>query len=276
MKTARGQSGFTIVETLVVLAVTGALFLIAFYAINGKQNETAFQQAINDTQSIIQQSIAQVGQGDYPNTDNFTCNAAGGVLNILPGANQQGSNTGCVFLGKALQFGVHNTSPEQYISYTIAGLQNNGGSLSAASPTAVAPGNSTNNAAGFPDASIKSELHNGLTVVSMNSVSGGGVKTPIGAVAFISSLGSYSGSQLISGSKQIDLVAVKKSAINTTSDATVDAINKFLASSTVNPGGGVQICFASGGTNQSGLMTIGSNGRDLSVSLTIKGNRTCT
>lgn len=274
MRTVR-QAGFTIIETMIVLGVTGALFMLAFLAVNGKQNTTEFHQALNDIQSVIQQTISQVGAGEYGNTANFTCNGTGGSLVILAGVNNQGANTGCIFLGKAVQFGVLNTSPQKYVTYTIAGLQNNNGSLSAATPTAIAPGITTNNNAGFPNASTPDILHNGLKVVSMNSVSGAGVKTPIGAVAFISGLGTYNGSQLISGSQQISMLPIPSSNLNTTTQSAVDAINKQLVNATT-PAGGVQICFQSGGTNQSGLVTVGSNGRELSVSTVIKSTTNCT
>lgn len=254
-----------------MLAVSAAMFLLAVYAINGKQDQAEFEQSINDIRSSLQQSIDQVAAGDYANTGNFTCTGTSGRLIIQRGVNNQGANTGCVYLGKVLQFGVKNTSPQQYITYTIAGLQDNGGSLAAAIPTAIAPGITTNRGV-FPNASIASELNYGLSVTSMKSNG-----RNIGAVAFISSLGQYSGGQLLSGSQTLDLIPVYNSTLNATSPATVDAINHNLASSPMNPSNGVQICFASGGTNQSGLITIGGGGRALTVSLKIiYGNLTCS
>lgn len=269
MERARKQRGFTIVEVLIVLAVTSAMFFMAVAAINGKQDQTEFSQAANDIQSNIQQEIDKVAAGDYANTGNFTCNGTLGSLVISPGANNQGTNTGCLFLGRVLQFGVHGTSPEQWVSYPIAGLQDNNGSLTAAMPVAVAPGTVTH--VSYPDASVTSELHNGLRVVSMK-YNGNNV----GAVGFLSSLGQYSGTTLLSGSQSINLVPIVSSTLNATPGATVDAINGHIATSPQNPSGGVQICFASGGTNQSGLITIGGNGRSLSVTLQIKGDLTCT
>lgn len=276
----RKQRGFTIVETLIVLAVTGALFLMATLAVNGKQNATQFQQAVNDIQSVLRQNIEEVGAGDYPDTGNFTCDGTTGTVNIQAGTSKQGSNNGCIFLGKALQFGVSGTDPQKYISYTIAGLKDNSGSLTQAKPVAIAPGQATNGSAGYPDASVSGILHSGLTAVSMNYVDGSGAKHPIGAVALLSSLGTYSGSSLLSGSQQLSLVPVAGSGgagtLNTNPLAVVDAINKNLATSPVDPAGGVQICFASGGTNQSGLITIGSNGHNLAVDLQIKSTRDCS
>ena len=279
MKLARQQRGFTIVETLIVLAVTGLLFVMAAVAVNGEQGRAEFHQAINDVQSEIQQTIDQVAAGDYQNTGNFTCKVGmSGNLDIQNpgvGGSDQGSNTGCTFLGKVLQFDVKN-NPEQYIVYPIAGLQkdnsgNEVSTLAAAAPTAIAPGTGTkSDNSSIPDASVPGALNNGLTVVSMT---GGG--NNIGAVAFISSLGQFSQGKLLSGSQQIDLYPVNGSARNTTSPVTVDAIDSGLANSPQNPKSGVKICFASGTTDQSGLITIGSNGSNLAVTLQIKNGRNC-
>lgn len=271
MERARKQRGFTIIEVLIVLAVTAAMFLLAVLAINGKQNNAEFQQAINDIRSSLQQQIDNVSAGDYSNTGNFTCNGTSGSINLAKGVNKQGANTGCIFLGKVLQFAVKSTNPQQFISYPVAGLQSNAGTLASAAPDVIAPGVSTNKGANFPDASTSGALHYGLNVVSMKS---GG--NNIGAVAFISSLGQFSGGSLVSGSQTLSLIPIYSSSLNATEGATVDAINTKIVSSPVNPNGGVQICFASGGTKQSGLITIGGGGQQLSITLKIYGDLTCT
>lgn len=270
MERARKQRGFTIIEVLIVLAVTAAMFLLAVLSINGKQDTAEFQQSINDVRSSLQQEIDNVSAGDYSDTGNFTCDGTGGSLVIAKGVNKQGSNTGCVYLGKVLQFAVKSTSPQQFIAYPVAGLQSNTGTLTSAAPDVIAPGIATNRGV-FPDASISSALHYGLNVVSMTS---GGHN--IGAVAFISSLGQYSGGSLVSGSQTLGLIPIYNSSLNATEGATVDAINNNIVSSPLNPNGGVQICFASGGTKQSGLITIGGGGQQLSITLKLYGDLTCT
>jgi type II secretory pathway pseudopilin PulG len=281
MGTALKQGGFTIVETMVVLGITGTLFLTAFLTIDGKQSSTEFYQSIHDIQSVISQTISEVNTGYYANTNNFLCNGTGGTIQISSGTNSQGANNGCIFIGKAMQFGVNGTSPEQYIIYTIVGLQgsinNLSSTLSAAKPTALAPGASTNTTPSpFPDASQIGKLNYGLTVASMNSVDASGTKTPIGTMAFISSLGNFSGSQLQSGSLQTNLMPVSGSALKNSTKGAVDNINNNLATSLVNPANGIQICFASAGTIQSGLITIGGGGRIGSSTLTIYGTKDCT
>jgi type II secretory pathway pseudopilin PulG len=296
MKRARKQLGFTIVETMIVLAVTGLLFLIAVDAIDGKQNEAEFQQAINDAQSQLQLAITQIQSGNYQNDDNFTCtplgSPPGATLDITPGASGQGTNTGCLFLGKVLQFGI-SSNPQEFIAYPIAGLQvpnDTTGSLASEAPVAIAPGNTTNDTANFPDDSVDGYLENELSVSCvkyfttatvpspMCSPSAGG--TPVSAMGFLSTGGTYQGSQLLSGSQQLYLVPVTPSALNTTPKAMVDAINTGLPGSPTSQNGAVQsvaICFQSGTTNQSGVVVIGGNGGDNvnSITTTIKNGVDC-
>ena len=48
--------GYTIVEVMIVLAVSSAMFLIAANFINGKQERTAFSQGSNEMVSQLQRS----------------------------------------------------------------------------------------------------------------------------------------------------------------------------------------------------------------------------
>lgn len=138
-----------------------------------------------------------------------------------------------------------------------------------------------------PNDSDTNFLHNGITAVSMNYVDGGGTKTAIGAVAFVSGLGQYNGTELLSGAQQVSLVPVAGSNVPGGPPATplktdplrvVDAIYNNLrnAAALVNPPGGVQICFDSGNSSKSGLITIGSNGRALTTKLEIKNSKDCS
>jgi type II secretory pathway pseudopilin PulG len=275
--------GFTIIEVLIVLAVTGALFVSAAILIAGRQQQTEFNQGIRQVQAQIQQVINEVAIGHYPNQNNFQCTAgASGPVITAGSGTEQGANSGCIFLGKAMQFGITNTSPERFVVFSVAGLQRTPAgkevtTLAEALPKAVAPNSSQN----LPDASVTQQLQGGLTTYRMwyNS---GGIDRNIGVVAFVSSLAKYSSGNIVSGSQQVNVVPVDDNQVDSALDRTpidgADAINASLATSPNNPAGGMAVflCFASGGTNQSGLITIGNTtGRQLSVTLDIKSNKTC-
>lgn len=289
----RRRAGFTVVETMIVLAVTGALFLVAMVAVSGRQNETEFQQAINDIQDTLQSTIASVTSGDYSSQGNFSCSdpnpSAPGdkpLLSSTPA--QEGVSSGCILLGKAVQFAPKLTPADSqaYFTYLVAGLRNNNGSMTTAYPMVVAPTTSQSN---IPDASVKADLEYGLSVVSMKYVSSSAGTVPIGAVAFVNGLGTYSAQGYASGSQQFYLVPIQGTSLNQTPPAAAEAIdtqsifgaglaNSFNAVTSSSASYSVQICFASATTNQSGKITIGgagSNNLD-TVTTTIYNTKDCT
>jgi prepilin-type N-terminal cleavage/methylation domain-containing protein len=283
----KGSRGFTIVEVMIVLGVSGVLFVAAAIMISGKQNQAAFNQAIQQMQSQMQQVINEVANGYFPSNANFQCtaNAGGPVVLSSIGANAQGENAGCVFAGKVLQFKVAGTNPEQYNVFTLAGAQKDSTgkevtSLAASVPKVIAP--ATGSPAGFPDITTSTVLQNGLTVANTTSPVGGmwynngAGDIRIGAVAFVPSFASYTGTTINSTSQQVSIIAIPGTLTNTNAQTAATAINAGVIGGVVNPSAGVSICFDSGGTNQSGLVTIGGGAHPLSVTLKVmQGTRTC-
>jgi len=278
------QAGFTIVETLIVLAVTGVLFLSALSLVSGRQNKTEFSQAINNVKNQLDQTINEVSSGYYPNGANFDCSSSGGKISFTataPGAgNEQGGNTGCIFLGKVIHF--YDTSaidPQPFYVYTLAGSQtDSSGNITTSvvqSNPKVVPNFETN------------VLQFGLTVSYVKS---GG--TNIGSFGLVSSLGTYAvnGTDLVSGAGQISLLPVR-GASGLTNDKNaellqiqnyLDPAKGYVTTSTTdasleNPSAGVTICLNGGSTKQSGLITLGGgDNRVLGTTLTIFDHRDCT
>ena len=284
MLTQLRQGGFTVIEVLIVLAVTAGLFVSAAIMIGGRQNQTAFDQAVRQIESQIQQVINEVSNGYFPDTD-FSCSAGalGPVLSSAPSGGQ-GTKSGCIFVGKAIQFRITGTDPEQFIIHTLAGLQKlpsgqETTGLYNALPKSVAP--STAEPAN-PDISIVEKLENGLTTSGMWYNSGAG-DVPVGIVAFVITLPGYdAGTGTIKpGAPYVQAIPVVGSALDTTVAVGADALGNYNfhqpSISPRDPIGGTTICFASGGTNQSAKITIGGEGRPLEVNLSIiSGNTTCS
>lgn len=269
------SGGFTIVETLVVLAVTGFLFAMAVLLIAGKQDATQFSHAVREVQSQVQQSFNEVSTGYYQNTGNLKCvkSFTGPVLSST--VTELGTNKGCIYLGKVLQFDIAGSDPEQYNVYTLVGLRDEGAgtllNLVATKPRVVAKG-TTEMATSIPDNMYDTRtLLNGLTVTKMYYDDN--PANAIGAVAFASSIGSLGASD---NSQQVNVVAIPATQLNRSKADGVTQINAGLAASVINPPNGVQICFRSGGTDQSALMKIGGGQRLSSVELTIMGTVDCT
>jgi prepilin-type N-terminal cleavage/methylation domain-containing protein len=120
MKGGSRPPGYTIIEVMIVLAISGVMFLIAATFISGKQERTSFFAGVNDMASNIQDVIEQVTDGQYSDIP-LGCTANGGIPTISnSGTNAQGTNEGCVFLGKVLRF---SNGSSQYKTISLAGAQ---------------------------------------------------------------------------------------------------------------------------------------------------------
>lgn len=281
------SGGFTIVETMIVLAVSAILAVSALILVNGRQNKTEFQVAINDLQQQLQQIVNESESGFYPNSGNFTCQATPGTQPVITavtssGQNTAGTNTSCIFLGKVIYFGPGNAD-NSYTVYPVAGNRlgtdgNSVTSLAAAWPVAISLGATTNQNA--PDNNYTTyQMENGLSYV-WNLTGGNGNDEPM-ALGFMSSLnpGADTGA---SGSQQFRLWGFSNDWSNMSGSSTgptnvVDDINNATTSATppnsmVEETGSVEFCIASGTTQQSGLFTI-SDG--LTVDLQIMNGTTC-
>jgi len=277
MKGGRKPRGFTIIETLVVLGVSTALFVAVVATMQGRSGRTQFSQSIQDVRTQIQQVMNDVGSGFYPDTNNFTCTANLSGPSISAGTSKQGANTVCIFLGKAIQFRVNNTTGnEQLQIYTVAGLQKDAtgkevDTYAAAKPVVIAP--STSNPT-MPDASTKGIVKYGLKLDKMYY---GASNTNIGAVGFLTSLASYStgGANPDSVSQNVNVIPINNTTLGGDSTANAQAINNNIASSPINDPTGISLCFVSGTSNQLGIITIGGKGRQLSLTVDIRETKTC-
>ncbi|HSX05758.1 MAG TPA: prepilin-type N-terminal cleavage/methylation domain-containing protein [Candidatus Saccharimonadales bacterium] len=298
----KAAQGFTIVEVMIVLAVSSLMFITAVVIINGRQSKTQFTTAINGLQQQIQQIINETTSGYYPNQGTFTCIGTTSPVTFNGSASPQGSNGGCIFMGKAVQFGIGAGAIglSSIGIFPLVGNQYQAGTLNPvlnitqANPRAVSPGSGE---ATVPQTAIKQILDGALTVAPSSSfcVVGGvslgsgmcyvdaGSGTPVvtGVVAFVSgdSQGNITAidanGNLQPGSQQMSLYGVTGSTVNS---AGLSTTSDKIGNTTLKPGSklaaasSVSICMDSGTTNQSGLFTIDSG---LHVSLRVMGGLTC-
>jgi len=110
MRRGLHTSGFTIVEILIFLAVSSLLLVGAFSLITGQQARTEFSQSIRDIQTQIDDVINTVASGYYATTADFECHwdIAGPQITAL--SKERGTNQGCIFVGRAMQFVVDSGS----------------------------------------------------------------------------------------------------------------------------------------------------------------------
>ena len=123
MKTGKHSQGFTIVEVMIVLAVTALLITSALVFISGKQQTTEFNQSVNDIQSRVSEIMSYVENGYYSRTNSFTCTENAGKPRPVAGPGNLGTNDECTFIGRAIKF----TTSSDFNVYSLIGLRNRAG-----------------------------------------------------------------------------------------------------------------------------------------------------
>ncbi len=275
------DGGFTIVETLIVLAVTSALFVSAAALINGRQNRTLFMTSVNNLQQEFQQVINETESGYYAHAANFSCtknDVTGPAITGL-GTAAQGTNGQCIFIGKALYFGPATPSGTYVVFPLAANRQNSAAvnvkNLAEALPVAIAPGTVDNPSA--PDLSVTNKLNAGLTYVWGNV----STSTTSFVLAVLHELDTNSGGGTTgSGTSGFGLYGFSGGPNWQASNLPSSNLHNVAQSIHDDSAGGqifkldraVDFCIASGTTDQSGLFTIDDS---LHVKLVIKSGQVC-
>jgi prepilin-type N-terminal cleavage/methylation domain-containing protein len=240
----RQPLGYTIVEVMVVLAVSGVMFVIAAGFINGKQQRAAFTSGVNGMASQVQNVIEQVTDGKYSDIP-LNCNANASGPHPTLGSSQQGTNSECVFLGKLLRF--DSNSPDYTIS-SLAGIRSTGDSTPSFSP-----------GPGGVQPTIITDLDTSQTVPQSLEVTNVSVTDAIThsqgsyyVFGFAQSLGSSDGS-FQSGGQTVSLIYAKVGP-----NAAESAINNHI-----DYAESITLCLSDG--NRQAKLVLGGNSSQLNV-----------
>lgn len=270
-------TGYTIAEVMIVLAVTGALFVSAMGLISGQQGRTQFTQDVRKVETDIRDVMNDVSTGYYPNVTSLKCTVGGSaptiVSNPSPGTDILGTNEACIYVGQALQF-----RSNLYVRHSIVGLRRDpatgleSANIVNAKIRSATPQNGSDTT---PDATQTFNIPAGMRVgwVRYNGAQ------DIGTIAFIGEFAGLNATNLLQSKagKQVDLVPVKASLLTDNKRQAAKSISdlttvQVLASKEIidkNPSTGISLCL----TNESQQAIIVIGGDDLSVGtrLTISG-----
>lgn len=257
MKTIKKHtSGYTIVEVLVFLSVSGFLLLSALTIMSGRQAQIQYRQGVTDIDDTITAVINDVSSGFFPSLDfNCTLNTFTDRLDITaPSTEAQGSRQDCVFLGKAIS--LENTSTDRLVISTLAGRRAELGEVLSLTD----PGSSITpiNVLGANLDSIKNTTW-GIEIINMYRESN--PTESIRYIAYLTEQGSiYSGS-LESGNQPVGLYA-SPNALPAPNLATSTVIT---APDRVPRTDHVVICLSSDSVAQNAVIILGRDGRQTSV-----------
>jgi type II secretory pathway pseudopilin PulG len=126
MPMQRVSKGYTIIEVLIFLAISGVLLASAMLLISGKQNTTEFNQKMRDTKSKIDDWLNDVSTGFTGGSpDNQHCQVMGRQPQVQAGAPGPNYDPDCVFLGKALLLSTNPASNDNILAYSVFGCRLN-------------------------------------------------------------------------------------------------------------------------------------------------------
>lgn len=263
MQRVGDSRGFTIVETVIFLAVSSAMFVSAMLLMSGQQARTEFRQATGETQSRLDDVTNDVATGFYSSSSGLECfNFLGTPGFRQTSAQEKGTSPPCIFIGRAVQFGVADTTKMNL--YTIAGFRQVSGVNTTSLDSTQAKATIAIEGS-HPELVEQFILPAGLKVTKAfyQVAPGDATKVSISGFAVASSLANYGGVSggLKAGASAVDIYPLPGS-LNVSQNTFVSAANTSLRSTTPvkNPTGGVSVCIDSGGTNQHFILRIGVSG----------------
>jgi len=238
IKKLENIKGFTIIETMIFLAISGVMFLMAASFINGKEAQAEFEQGMNQTNAKITSIIDNVSDGNYPFpvNEHISCSLSGNVPHFSLSATTS-IDPGCDLIGEYLA-PENNGNSSQYSLYTVAGCEYNSDSVGDCSSSI-----------NLPPATLADEHP---TVVKLMSGSNmwpdgleinnmfadiNGTSSPIGGVGFFSSLANNNDGVLSSGSTYVMRVLLTGSSLKHDSSTTVINDINSIGTSTLGPSG---------------------------------------
>ena len=113
--------GYTVVEVMLFLVISGIIFAGAAFVFNGQQSKTAFEQGMRDLASQMQKYVDDVSTSLFLGGDKYSCavSSSTGRAVLSAGGSSLGSNQDCIFLGRAVQ-----VVPTQQMIYIYSVLGN--------------------------------------------------------------------------------------------------------------------------------------------------------
>jgi len=248
--------GYTIIEVMIVLAVSGVMFLIAANFINGKQEKTAFTQGVNEMASRIQDVIEQVTDGQYSDVLlQCSWNGPGTPTTVSPVVSAtptQGTNSNCVFLGKLVSF--TDPTPDQYQVVSLAAGR-------ADATNGVTPSLANVDPAVITSLTTTATTNQSLNVTGMSVTDSSGAKhiNTYYNIGFVEGLGTGDGvDSFQSGSQTVSLVysSLSPAGINGATTTTNVGLNTAQAA---------VICLSDG--TQSAQINLGTNNNQLNINV---------
>ena len=93
------------IEVLIVLAISGVIFVSGVVMFSGQSNSTAFEQSMQDANSEITTRLRGVGSSQFFNSEGYICVVSGNPARAIlsPGTGSSTGNQDCLVVGTAVE-----------------------------------------------------------------------------------------------------------------------------------------------------------------------------
>lgn len=274
---SRNAGGYTIIEVIIVLTVSTLLFAASVIGYSAQNRRTQFTQSVNNFAQDIQDVLNDVENGFYPTTHDFSCRVSGNSAPIIdpPGVGtptEQGKNTDCIFIGRAIQFAPFNGADPDYRSkidiYTVVGrrTQPNGTNepslgLDDAMPTAIS------------NVSNLIEHDTLVSGVRIQSVRRADTNGALSGFAMVSTLSN--GAAISTGlNNRASLATIPGNVIFTNAGTFTTNVSNITSANVNNASRGIRICLREQGSNRPALIELATEGSQIIVNTEI--DRPCS
>lgn len=297
----RRSGGYTIVETMIFLAVSGALFASAMALVNGRQARTEFASNVRNFETQLNDLANDVANGYFAVTSQagrqVQCYTSGLAIVISETPSMQ---RGCILIGKTIQFSPTNAGlgNEYYSVFNLIGRQYVEGNFAKgdvknydeSGVVAVYPAQAPYG--GVPDAVSDVRIGTGVTVGCVLYTTGGaepssaapcsnrGSAVQTDAVTFMTTFQqtNFEPDKEVSGSSRVNLVVHSNGQAlgRPKADVARQLDQQYTLSHTIATSGtaqqlrGVFICLQSNGSSQYAIVKLGAGASQSSAAGTIQ------
>jgi len=248
--------GFTIVEVLIVLAISGVIMVATLPFISNKQNNTQFTVGIRQIQNQLQDILNNVSTGNVtvPASVNYSCTSSNGAGPVITSTlSNLGTNFGCQYIGMGIYFDKNSMQIVPIIGqkYSDSNLTKVT-SLASAKPC---PMIFVTNGCSQVNGASTINYPSSITMSKYSNTIGTGLV----AIYSITSISS----DVSNGSGGVDLLNL---GLNASIGTEIPNSGNILASTYNLP---IDICFNSGTNSNSGVIHLSPKGNPTSVDLDI-------
>lgn len=269
------KQGYTIVEVMIVLAVTGSLLASALYFMNGRSRRLAFENDITAFRTKIDDVINNVSSGYYATSSNFSCSSSANGPSITTDSSARGTNAGCQLLGRGVHLSI-NFANSFYVHNIIGLRKTSDGSKLATSMADAQPKLLSNGTADTVETAEQILLNSSELVNTRITKTDNTNVSERGFLGFISSFPTVNVAGNINpGSQAVGLYTVYDSTLpqyinlGQTKIQAVDWFNSSFDAAKVIEIKKFEVCFNSLGSDQYAIITVGQDGSRTNTSQTI-------